>query len=397
MENLKEDLYNVWIDLFKVFVSIPKFQRGEGEANWNNRIVDDARTGDGSSANPRLGRKDGQALGKMEFSSDGNWKNTLLRGLKVGYPTAPVKDKVSEWLSRERCFLVEVVLLGGKKVLLKENVEDDVLDLLKDGKELRDSMFQSVLKWSPQILPKDRMVWIKVVDLTSKKKRLDVGFFLVATFVFSRIESKVDVKVDGTVLETLLLEDSVYWLLEVSNQRWLLSVRGKETNGEDLDGFEVRLWLGEGSCWGEHVVGGEEDDEVSVMFLHKEVGGLCSSGVVSRSSLENHYAPVSRVRLSIDTNPDLHLALDVNKKKNNIERVWGMGKSLEGVKEVGDCECGKEDLGSLGGHLVSANLDNEIVRGMSLVEGGVEVVVEKEGAFRDHGGILENNLINYRS
>lgn len=54
-----------------------------------------------------------------------------------------------------------VTIMGGDKVLIKVDDEEDFAELVKDTKEFFEHWFSDIRPWSPEEVARERYVWVR--------------------------------------------------------------------------------------------------------------------------------------------------------------------------------------------------------------------------------------------
>ncbi|OIV98883.1 hypothetical protein TanjilG_20910 [Lupinus angustifolius] len=312
-----EDLSDVWIGLYKVIVNPPKFQRKSAKPLQPFNPIPVGREGlEGAS------KSFGDYCHPAGFN--GNWKKVLLNEAQL--VDKPLIDVLEFKVSNERLiemkemivgelervediFSIHALLVkegfrsikaipaGGRWVLLKGRTSDDLIDVQRVG-SWSSKIFKSFRPYSTSFSYQERIAWVKCIGVpaqawseeffrllanslgsfvkldndTKEMNRLNVGGFFVLMKGGSVVDSSQKVKVDDHVVSVRLIEavgDYVIGGLEGGSYH--LSLNSKVNHGLlDSVNSDLHSWQDRDSCWGEHILlEDEEDDEVADSLVNE--------------------------------------------------------------------------------------------------------------------------------
>ncbi|CAL0305150.1 unnamed protein product [Lupinus luteus] len=231
------------------------------------------RIGEGVSNHVKGGVADseGKALDRLRVRplvGSSHVQADFVQGVWIGELKSYGKvEEAKRCLTKEGRLSVQLIPIGGKKVLLKASTEEDTLDLINNAECFR------------------------------RKIRMDVGCFLVATQTMERVELKVKLQVGACLFEILLLED--FSLNPLRKNLESCSDFDKDSHKDGLEEGDEDLWIEENSCWGEHVIGREDEDEDFMMFPPSLSNNVSNSSKVSMCGLEESVSDEPFVNVGI--------------------------------------------------------------------------------------------------
>ncbi|MCH96036.1 DUF4283 domain protein, partial [Trifolium medium] len=137
---------------------------------------------------------------------------------------------------------IRVIPMGGDKVFINVEEEEDFHSLVKDTEEFFQHWFKEIKEWSPEAMIAERYTWIRLFGVpvhawnrhffakvcitngslinldsaTENKRRLDVARCLVRTTAMESINKVIKVKISGRVFAIRMVEELFPCLIEGS-------------------------------------------------------------------------------------------------------------------------------------------------------------------------------------
>ncbi|GKV29753.1 hypothetical protein SLEP1_g38652 [Rubroshorea leprosula] len=235
--------------------SIPKYQsrsyaevlRGNGVGNAEGVSKGQYRTellergenrkieGVGTAENRKVWKEKGKGANwtGMEYNIKEE-EFAWLEGCYVGtVHSVEMVRNLQEKFYMEGYFYCRVRAMGGKMVLLDCEEKEELRDLVEMAAEWLAQWFSEIKPWTPELVAKERFVWIKchgaplnawrsdffekmgstwgkficLDDSTSNKRRFDVARFLISTHIMDSISVTRQIKINGVLYNVKFKEE----------------------------------------------------------------------------------------------------------------------------------------------------------------------------------------------
>ncbi|GKV42304.1 hypothetical protein SLEP1_g49718 [Rubroshorea leprosula] len=192
---------------------------------WEDQIMDKKKIW------VEKGKKDSWA--GFEYNTNKE-ESTWLEGCYVGTThSVEMVRNLQEKFYMEGYFTCRVRAMGGKLVLMDCEDKEELKDLVESASEWLGQWFEKVCPWSPELVAKERFVWIRcqgvplnvwgpgffesmgcswgkficLDDSTSQRRRFDIARFLISTPIMNSISVSREIKINGSLYTVKFSEE----------------------------------------------------------------------------------------------------------------------------------------------------------------------------------------------
>ncbi|CAL0310563.1 unnamed protein product [Lupinus luteus] len=312
-KQMVEKLDRIWIDLYKIWVNLPKFQRGQVVS----RIQSSDKPGKDVGKKLTFKLRDGRNFAEVVKNGPHNPAtsnptnapeeivnpskesdfvfNTAeetplwLRNSYIGLiPDQVDIGELKEKLLLDGFYSVHLIQLGGRTALLRVEEDGEMEALLHDERAWFENKFVSIRKWKPMDIAMDRFfsircfgillhVWeeeffekialqfgkfMGIDDCTRFRKNLKYGCIFIASPYRTMVDKAISVKINGVFFDIQVTEErAACW----HHNLGLGSTSTKSSSGDGSSSESGYSWLDH--IYDENVenwVAEEEDDDVAV-------------------------------------------------------------------------------------------------------------------------------------
>ncbi|GKV02944.1 hypothetical protein SLEP1_g15318 [Rubroshorea leprosula] len=257
-KELERKLDNIWIGDHKLWVNYPRYNdtqqkelvkgqqtsrhgKGEGDRSREGHAMDQEQDRKNTRLEDQImdkkkvwvekGRMDTWA--GLEYNTNKE-ESSWLEGCYVGTThSVEMVRNLQEKFYMEGYFNYRVRAMGGRLVLMDCEDREELKDLVESASEWLGQWFEKVCPWSPELIAKERFVWIRcqgvpldvwghdffesmgrswgkficLDDSTSQRRRFDIARFLISTPIMNTISVLREIKIKGSLYKIKFLEE----------------------------------------------------------------------------------------------------------------------------------------------------------------------------------------------
>jgi hypothetical protein len=244
VDELCDNLQEVWLGSFKLFVNRPRFNRSEKVSvdSENAQVKGDdvgvlAPKSGKSFKTALLAPHAGNSRSRNQLLIKASANVSFLKELKGSFVATLSREndtrRIQTTLYMEGFRSISVTHLGGRMVLLRSPMIGDVERLLKSKNECLEYYFSEIKPWSPGIVATQREVWIQVYGIplhiwgenffkqvgakfgsfldfdepTASMRRLDVARLKISTDVWEVLDTVIKVEVEESSFNVWVVEE----------------------------------------------------------------------------------------------------------------------------------------------------------------------------------------------